>query len=63
MKNKNLLVVYSPGVYLVGNSNAPKIVHSPLIFLGVQRLHKQMNKNLKYLKTKKVYKKKCFSMY
>ena len=44
MKNKNLIVVYSPGVYLVGNSNAPKIVYrSPRFLLGVQFLHKKIN--------------------
>ena len=29
MKSKNLIVVFPSGVYLAGNSNAPKIVYFP----------------------------------
>ena len=29
MKSKNLIVAFSSGVYLAGNSNAPKIVYLP----------------------------------
>ena len=29
MKSKNLVVVFSSGLYLAGNSNAPKIVYLP----------------------------------
>ena len=29
MKSKGLIVVFSSGVYLAGNSNAPKIVYLP----------------------------------
>ena len=40
MKSKNLIVVFSSGVYLGGNSKAPKIVY-PLFLPGVQFLHKK----------------------
>ena len=29
MKSKNIIAVFSSGVYLAGNSNAPKIVYLP----------------------------------
>ena len=47
MKIKILTVVFSPGVYLAGNSNAPKIVYlpHPLFLLGVQFLHKNKLKS------------------
>ena len=42
MKSKNLIEVFSSVVYLAGNSNAPKILYLPPLFLlGVQFLHKK----------------------
>ena len=43
METKNLIVVFSSGVYLAGNSNAPKIVYvpHPLFLLGIQFLHRK----------------------
>ena len=36
MKSKNLIVVFSSGVYLAGNFNAHKLVYLPLPTLSVE---------------------------
>ena len=59
MKSKNLIVVFSSGVYLVGNSNSLKIVYfpHPLFLLVIQfciknKLKSEIFKDIKSLHTK-----------
>ena len=47
IKAKNLIVLFSSGFYLAGNSSAPKIVYllHPLFLLGIQFLHENKLKS------------------